>query len=148
MRLFTELGLSEAPGTTSFNDKNVVLLPGMPNATEHAPNHHIFNQFVIRVQYRNALRAYLSEKGIGTEVYYPIPFHEQPCFLEIPTSKLSFPVSDCAAKDVLALPIFPELTQEQIIYVASTIAEFFANPENLTKKECLDCDCGKKAKRL
>jgi dTDP-4-amino-4,6-dideoxygalactose transaminase len=148
MQLFTEFGLSEAPGMTSFNEKNQVLLPGMPNKTEQAPNHHIFNQFVIRVQYRNALRAYLSEQGIGSEVYYPIPFHEQPCFIGLPSSTQSFPVSDCASRDVLALPIFPELTQEQIHYVASKIRDFFRDFANTTTKECLDCDCGKTAKRL
>jgi dTDP-4-amino-4,6-dideoxygalactose transaminase len=148
VRLFQEFGLSEAPGLTSFNDANVALLPGMPNKTEKAPNHHIFNQFVIRVQYRNALRAYLSERGIGTEVYYPIPFHEQPCFKGLPSSSNPFPVSDCASRDVLALPIFPELTQEQIVHVAQTIRDFFNDSGNLSSKECLDCDCGKTAKRL
>lgn len=146
--LFQELGLSQEPGNTEFNDANRILLPGMPNKTEHAPNHHIFNQFVIRVQYRNALRAYLAEHGIGTEVYYPIPFHDQPCFQELPSSGQHFPVSDCAAKDVLALPIFPELTKEQIQYVAKTIADFYADPSNTMNKECLDCNCGKTAKRL
>lgn len=148
MKLFAEFGLSEGPGATSFNENNKVLTPGMPNKTEHAPNHHIFNQFVIRVQYRNALRTYLSEHGIGTEVYYPIPFHEQPCFIGLPSSSQAFPVSDCAAKDVLALPIFPELTPEQIHYVACTIRDFFRDFANTTTKECLDCDCGKTAKRL
>lgn len=148
IRLFQELGLSESPGNTEFNDANRVLLPGMPNKTDQAPNHHIFNQFVIRVQYRNALRAYLTEHGIGTEVYYPIPFHAQPCFQGLPTSSHSFPVSDCASRDVLALPIFPELKQEQIEYVAKTIANFYAGPANSMNKECLDCNCGKTIKRL
>jgi dTDP-4-amino-4,6-dideoxygalactose transaminase len=146
--LFQEFGLSEGPGLTSFDEKNAVLLPGMPNKTEKSPNHHIFNQFVVRVQYRNTLRAYLSERGIGTEVYYPIPFHEQPCFRGLPSSSTPFPVSDCASRDVLALPIFPELTHEQIVHVAQTIRDFFNDSGNLSSKECLDCDCGKKAKRL
>ncbi|MFM7341051.1 MAG: DegT/DnrJ/EryC1/StrS family aminotransferase, partial [Bacteroidota bacterium] len=74
--------------------------------------------------------------------------HEQPCFTGLPSSSQAFPVSDCAAKDVLALPIFPELTSEQIHYVACTIRDFFRDFANTTTKECLDCDCGKTAKRL
>ena len=148
IRLFQELGLSEIPGNTEFNDANRVLLPGMPNKTPQAPNHHIFNQFVIRVQYRNALRTYLTEHGIGTEVYYPIPFHAQPCFQGLPSSSHAFPISDCASRDVLALPIFPELKQEQIEYVARTIANFYTGPAKTANKECLDCNCGKTVKRL
>lgn len=146
--LFREHGLSEKPGLTEFNEKNFVLLPGMPNTSENAPNHHIFNQFVIRVQYRNALRAFLAEKGIGTEVYYPIPFHDQPCFQHLPSAKQQFPVSDCAAKDVLALPIFPELTHEQLAYVVASIREFYSDSTIVKAKECGDCNCGKTAKRL
>ena len=92
---------------------------------------------MIRVQYRNALRAFLAGHGIG-----------KPCFQELPSSGQHFPVSDCAANDVLALPIFPELTHDQIQYVAKTIADFYADPSNTMNKECLDCNCGKTAKRL
>jgi dTDP-4-amino-4,6-dideoxygalactose transaminase len=140
--LFCEAGLSQQSGITIFDEHNKVLLPGTPNNSEHVQNHHIFNQFVIRVQYRNALRAFLTEHGIGTEIYYPIPFHKQPCFLDLPSSSKSFPVSDCASTDVLALPIFPELQESQIQHVVDVIAEFYKTKVLSLQKECKDCNCG------
>ncbi|MCK9409748.1 MAG: DegT/DnrJ/EryC1/StrS family aminotransferase, partial [Bacteroidetes bacterium] len=102
-----------------------VRLPEAVYAASGAKNHHIYNQFVIRVVKRDQLKAYLGEKGIGCEIYYPVPFHKQECFASLPTSKDAFPVSDDAAATSLALPIFPELTKEQIGYVVDTIAEFY-----------------------
>ncbi len=88
-------------------------------------NHHIYNQYVIRVSQRDELKKFLAQKEIGTEIYYPVPFHKQECFASLPSSKDKFPVSDDAAATSLALPIFPELTREQIAYVVDSIAEFY-----------------------
>ena len=140
--LFCEVGLSQQSGLTIFDEYNKVLLPGIPNKSEDVHNHHIFNQFVIRVQYRNALRAFLNEQGIGSEIYYPIPFHKQPCFVHLPSSSNSFPVSDCASTDVLALPIFPELKENQIQHVVNVIVEFYQTKVFTLEKECKDCNCG------
>ena len=140
--LFCEVGLSQESGLTMFDEYNKVLLPGIPNKSEEVHNHHIFNQFVIRVQYRNALRAFLQEQGIGTEIYYPIPFHKQPCFVHLPSSSNSFPVSDCASTDVLAFPIFPELKENQIQHVVNIIVEFYQTKVFALEKECKDCNCG------
>ena len=140
--LFCEVGLSQESGLTIFDEYNKVLLPGIPNKSEDVHNHHIFNQFVIRVQYRNALRAFLQEHGIGTEIYYPIPFHKQPCFVHLPSSSNNFPVSDCASTDVLALPIFPELQENQIQHVVNIIVEFYQTKVFALEKECKDCNCG------
>ena len=90
---------------------------------------HIYNQFVIRVDKgRDELREFLSSNGVGTEIYYPLPLHVQECFRHFGFGEDDFPVSMEAAKKSLALPIFPELTREQIEYVVDKIKEFFRRP--------------------
>jgi dTDP-4-amino-4,6-dideoxygalactose transaminase len=86
---------------------------------------HIFNQYVIRVQRRDELRAHLQASGVGTEIYYPVPLHAQQCFAYLGHAPTDFPEAQRAAAEVLALPIYPELTVEQREYVATTIAAFF-----------------------
>lgn len=85
----------------------------------------VYNQYVIRVKKRDELRAYLSAAGIGSEVYYPLPLHLQKCFKGLGYKKGDFPVSEKAAKEVLALPIYPELSPAAIKHVVATIASFF-----------------------
>jgi dTDP-4-amino-4,6-dideoxygalactose transaminase len=84
----------------------------------------IYNQYVIRTPRRDALRKHLSERGIGTEVYYPLNLHEQECFRDLGYAKGDFPEAEKAALEVLALPIYPELREEQIRHVAASIREF------------------------
>ena len=93
---------------------------------EPAGSHHIYNQFVIRAPERDPLRDHLTARRIGTEIYYPVPFHRQACFADVPSSRGSFPVADRAAATALALPIFGELTADQQRHVVSSIAEFVA----------------------
>lgn len=88
-------------------------------------NFHVFNQYTIRVQRRDDLRAYLKEKGVGTEVYYPLPLHLQNCYRSLGYKKGSFPVSEQAAEQVLSLPVYAELSDSQLAYVVDTIAEFY-----------------------
>jgi dTDP-4-amino-4,6-dideoxygalactose transaminase len=106
--LFADAGLS-----------NVMLPVEAPNRT------HIYNQFVIRVPDRDRLRAHLDAAGIGTEVYYPVPFHLQECFKPLGYSAGAFPVAEAAARDSLALPIYPELTEAQQSAVVNAIRNFF-----------------------
>jgi dTDP-4-amino-4,6-dideoxygalactose transaminase len=89
-------------------------------------NVSIYNQYVIRVPRRDELHAHLREQGIGAAVYYPLSLHQQQCFAELGGKAGDFPVSEKAASEVLALPVFPELTDEQIVYVAETIKSFLA----------------------
>lgn len=88
-------------------------------------NHHVFNQFTIRAQKRDELRASLHDKGVGTEIYYPIPMHLQSCYRELKYQKGDFPVSERASEEVLSLPIYAELTDDQLAYVVETIAAFY-----------------------
>jgi dTDP-4-amino-4,6-dideoxygalactose transaminase len=86
---------------------------------------HIFNQYVIRVSLRNELQAFLLKKGIGTEVYYPVPMHLQECFAYLGIRKGAFPESERAAKETVALPVYPEVSEQQMRYVVDCVREFF-----------------------
>jgi len=88
-------------------------------------NVHVYNQFTVRAQKRDELRAYLKDKGVGTEIYYPIPLHLQDCYRGLGYKKGDFPVSERAAEEVMSLPIYAELTEDQQAYVVRTIAEFY-----------------------
>jgi len=90
-----------------------------------AGDRHIFNQYVIRARRRDELRAHLERCGVGTEIYYPLPLHEQRCFAYLAHSPADFPEAHRAAAEVLALPIYPELTAEQREHVARSIADFY-----------------------
>lgn len=123
-RLFMENGLSEGEGVVNFNDKNSVLLPAAVYRDSGVNNHHIYNQYVIRVEKRDELREFLKGKNIGSEIYYPVPFHRQECFTFLQPNDDSFPIANNSAATTLALPIFPELKTEQLEYVVQMIKEF------------------------
>jgi dTDP-4-amino-4,6-dideoxygalactose transaminase len=90
------------------------------------PGHrHIFNQYVVRAARRDELRAHLSERGIGTEIYYPVSLHEQRCFAYLGYRPEDFPQSHRASKETLALPVYPELTEAQREYVVEQITAFY-----------------------
>ncbi len=100
-------------------DRQGVVLP------ELAADEHVFHQFVIRVERRDQLREALAEAGVETQVYYPVPLHRQPCFAALGFRAGEFPHAEKACRECLALPIFPELSDEQVDYVVETIAAFY-----------------------
>jgi dTDP-4-amino-4,6-dideoxygalactose transaminase len=124
-KLFIESGLAEESGKTAFNDKNRILLPkAVYKDTDGIKNYHIYNQYIIRVKKRNELRKFLAENEISTEIYYPVPFHFQECFSNLGYKQGEFPVAEMAGTNSLALPIYPELTNEQQVCVVEKIDEF------------------------
>jgi dTDP-4-amino-4,6-dideoxygalactose transaminase len=114
-KLFSEAGLVVA----SQPDKSHIVLPA-----ECTDGRHIYNQFVIRSGARNQLIAHLKDRKIGAEIYYPVPLHLQECFADLGSRDRQFPVSESAANESLALPIYSELTTEMLGSVVNTIAEF------------------------
>ena len=102
---------------------------------EPPPYFHVFNQYVIRTRQRDALREHLTSSGIPTEIYYPLPLHLQPAFGFLGHRRGDFPVSEEVSREVLALPVFPELTEQQQETVVTAISDFFRRKGNRTKGE-------------
>lgn len=122
-KLFIDAGLAQEEGALSFGEGDRVLLPKPVYKDAGLQNYHIYNQYVVRVEKRDALKGFLTGSEIGTEIYYPVPFHRQECFAYLKSKDADFPHSNFAAEHSLALPIFPELTHEQIEYVVETIGK-------------------------
>ena len=89
-------------------------------------NISIYNQYTIAVPRRDELQAYLNEKKIGCAIYYPVPLHVQECFENLGLKTGDLPITERCCKEVLSLPVYPELSNEQIEYVAETLLAFYA----------------------
>ena len=105
--------------------KGRVRLPEAIYRDSGVKHYHIYNQFVLRVDRRNDLIAHLKAKGIGSEIYYPVPFHLQECFRYLGHKEGEFPESERAANETIAIPIYPELTPAQQAEVVEAIASFY-----------------------
>jgi dTDP-4-amino-4,6-dideoxygalactose transaminase len=104
--------------------QSFVLLP-----QETPEVYHVYNQYVVRVQRRDELQEHLRHSGIPTEIYYPNPLHLQPAFAGLGYKEGSFPESESACREVLALPVYPELTAHQQRAVVTAIADFYQAPK-------------------
>ena len=106
-------------------DKGFVRPPAAVYQAGGDLNHHIYNQYTLRVKDRERLMARLRERGVGAAIYYPLPLHLQECFADLGCKPGDFPESERAAAEVLSIPIYPELTAAQKDYVVGTIADFY-----------------------
>ena len=123
--LFAEAGLASSPSAINHPQSTI---PGdfpiqLPYTAASA--HHVFHQYVIRAYRREELREFLTARKIGTEIYYPIPLSLQPCLVYLGYREGDFPEAERAAKEVLALPMFPELTEDEQRWAVESIADFY-----------------------
>jgi dTDP-4-amino-4,6-dideoxygalactose transaminase len=122
-RLFAESGLvasGQQAGGLRGEDSAPIQLPQTSRQA-----HHVFHQYVVRAYRRDELREFLTARQIGTEIYYPIPLHLQPCFVYLGYRGGDLPEAERAAKEVLALPMFPELTEDEQRRVVASVADFY-----------------------
>jgi dTDP-4-amino-4,6-dideoxygalactose transaminase len=119
-RLFADSGLVSKHSASSQGSTPVRSLSRSPQAK------HVFHQYVIRARRRDDLRKFLADRKIGSEIYYPLPLHLQPVFSYLGLNDGDMPVSELAASEVLALPMFPELTDAEIHWVVESISDFYS----------------------
>ncbi len=103
---------------------NVIALPAEPYRQSGLTNHHIYHQYVIRAPQRDGLQQHLTQRGIGSAIYYPLGLHQQKCFAHLGYMGGDLPESERAARETLAVPIYPELRREMQRYVVEAIADF------------------------
>lgn len=121
---FTSEGLAE---------KGLVRVPEAVYRAAGLTHFHTYHQYVIRARRRDELMAFLKERGVGSAIFYPLGLHEQKCFASLGYRKGDFPETEKAASEVLALPIYPELTPEQQDRVVFSIVEFYSRPDSASR---------------
>jgi len=107
-------------------DEILAGVDGVRTPAVESPNHHVYNQYTLRAHRRDELRQFLTHRDIGSGVYYPLGLHLQECFRELGGSKGDLPVTEALTEEVLSLPVFPELAEEEVLEVGETIREFYS----------------------
>ena len=115
-RIFKESGLGQ---------EGLIQIPESLYKDKGVKNYHVYHQYVIRAEKRDRLKEFLQEKNVPTAIYYPLPLHLQKCFSYLGYKEGDFPVAEEAAREVLALPIYPELTSDQQDFIVSSIQSFY-----------------------
>lgn len=121
--LLVKSGVSTGSSTRFFTNNNRVILPHRFSNNDE-DFQHTFHQYTIRIEKRDELKDFLESRSIGSAIYYPLSFHQQPCFASLSSSNASYPYADALSTTVLSLPIYPELSESDIYTVVSAIAEF------------------------
>lgn len=119
--LFASAGLAKASAQSVNEQAPIALLATRPGA------YHTYHQYVVRALRRDELRGFLLQRGIGTEIYYPVPLHMQECFSYLGYRRGDLPEAERAAREVLALPMFPELREDEQLRVVAGVAEFYSH---------------------
>src|SRR2546425_5412560 len=109
----------------AYYDRGLAGLPAVRSPVVDPCNEHIFHQYTLRVERRDELQAHLKSAGIGNAIYYPVPLHLQNCFRHLGHTRGRFPESERAAAEVISLPVYPELTRDQLDYVIDAIRRFY-----------------------
>jgi dTDP-4-amino-4,6-dideoxygalactose transaminase len=109
----------------AYYSQGLADVPGVRAPVTDPSNEHIFHQYTLRVERRAELQAHLKARGVGNGVYYPVPLHRQPCFAHLGYPAGSLPVAEQAAREVISLPVYPELGRAQLDYVIDAIREFY-----------------------
>ncbi|MCE5304438.1 DegT/DnrJ/EryC1/StrS family aminotransferase, partial [bacterium] len=125
LKYFQEFRLIDIANNFEFSKDNYLIYPKAIYSESGAENFHIYNQFTRRVQNRNELQKFLSTREIGSDIYYPVPLHRQECFAYLNANDTEFAITNRIADEVLSIPIFPELEEEQIRFVAESISDFY-----------------------
>jgi len=107
-------------------NEGLVIIPKRVHDSMHAENIHVYHQYTIRSQKRDELKEFLKKRGISTAVYYPHLLHLQKCFSYLGYREGDFPESEKASREVLSLPIYPEISSEQQAFVVSSICDFYS----------------------
>jgi dTDP-4-amino-4,6-dideoxygalactose transaminase len=110
---------------SGLREEGQIKIPESPYKDKGVKSYHVYHQYVIRSEQRDRLKEFLQEKGVPTAIYYPLPLHLQKCFSYLGYKEGDFPVAEEAARKVLALPIYPELTSDQQDFIVSSIQSFY-----------------------
>jgi len=121
----TEKAIAARARHAQHYTERLTAIPGVRVQSVRSDAHAVYYVYNILVPQRDALADYLKEKSIGTTVYYPKPLHLQPCFAYLGYKEGDFPVAERICKEILALPMYPELTDDEVDYVCDTIASFY-----------------------
>ena len=117
---------AQRQSNADFYDEKLAGVSGLSLPKRIPGYRHIYNQYILRTARRDELRQALNDANIGNEIYYPIPLHLQKCFAYLDHSEGDFPISEAAAKETVAIPIYPELSDDQKQYVVDVVGNFFS----------------------
>lgn len=123
LKYFMEYEICKGFDCQKIVSNNPIIMPKPIYADSGVRNYHIYNQFTIRVGNRDGVKDFLAQNDIGSDIYYPIPFHRQECFQYLNAADSEFYIANKVASEVLSLPIYPELTEDQIEFVSSKLFE-------------------------